>query len=274
MSKVVENAEILSNRSLSSEVSELILKSPEVAGQAEPGQFVMVKNEAGNTFLRRPFGVADVDGDKLTLIYRLAGKGTKELAELKAGSFLSVEGPLGHGFKLPVDSQAHICDENGCGMRTVDAGLSLVIGGGVGIAPIIYTARKLAEAGKKPVVLLGTRNASEGFWTEYFKDFAEEIFVTTDDGSAGMKGFAIDAIPEIMKKHDIKHILVCGPTIMMEGIAKKAINDGIDCQVSLEKRMACGIGVCLGCTFEGKKSKKRWKICGDGPVFAAEEVFD
>ena len=159
-------------------------------------------------------------------------------------------------------------------MRTVDAGLSLVIGGGVGIAPIIYTARKLAEAGKKPVVLLGTRNASEGFWTEYFKDFAEEIFVTTDDGSAGMKGFAIDAIPEIMKKHDIKHILVCGPTIMMEGIAKKAINDGIDCQVSLEKRMACGIGVCLGCTFEGKKSKKRWKICGDGPVFAAEEVFD
>ena len=93
MSKVVENAEILSNRSLSSEVSELILKSPEVAGQAEPGQFVMVKNEAGNTFLRRPFGVADVDGDKLTLIYRLAGKGTKELAELKAGSFLSVEGP-------------------------------------------------------------------------------------------------------------------------------------------------------------------------------------
>lgn len=254
MSKFVENGVIVSNRSLSAEVNELVLKCPQVAKEAQPGQFVMIKNENGSTYLRRPFGVADINGDKLTLIYRLAGKGTKELAGLQAGADISVEGPLGHGFKLA-------------------EGLTLVIGGGVGIAPIVYTARKLAEGGSKPVVLLGTRNASEGFWQDYFKDSAEEIFITTDDGSVGMKGFAIDAIPVILEKHDIKNILICGPTIMMEGIAKLAIKQGINCQVSLEKRMACGIGVCLGCTFEGKKTGKRWKICGDGPVFEAEEVF-
>lgn len=98
--------------------------------------------------------------------------------------------------------------------------------------------------------------------------------MTTNDGSAGKKGFAIDALPDILAAHDIRHIKICGPTIMMEGLAKLAMERGIECQVSLEKRMACGIGVCLGCTFEGKVSGKRWKICHDGPVFPAEEVFE
>ena len=140
---------------------------------------------------------------------------------------------------------------------------------------MIYTARHLAEANpeNKPVFLMGVRNADELFWQEYLQDFTDSIEVTTDDGSAGRKGFAIDALPDILAKYDIKHIKICGPTIMMEGLAKMAMEKGIECQVSLEKRMACGIGVCLGCTFEGKQSGKRWKICHDGPVFPAEEVF-
>lgn len=175
---------------------------------------------------------------------------------------LSVEGPLGGGFRFESD-----------GLEA--GGRTLLIGGGVGVAPMIYTARRLAELepANKPVFLLGIRNEGELFWQDYLKDFTEEIVVTTNDGSAGIKGFAIDAMPEILSRYDIRHIKICGPTIMMEGLAKLAMEQGIECQVSLEKRMACGIGVCLGCTFEGMISGKRWKICHDGPVFPAEEVF-
>lgn len=264
-SKLVEQGEILSNGMLSEDVNSLIIKAPRVVELAQPGQFVMIKNEQGSTYLRRPFGVADVDkaNGRLLLVYRKAGKGTKELASLLSGSSISVEGPLGKGFSF---KPAEDSDES--------YGRTLLIGGGVGIAPIIYTAHFLCEEmGQKPVVLLGVRNNKELYWSQYLEAYAQELIYTTDDGSFGMKGFAIDAIPGIMEKYpDIKHIKVCGPTIMMKGIAEWAIKQGIECQVSLEKRMACGIGVCLGCTFEGK-SGKRWKVCADGPVFDGVEVF-
>ena len=261
---LVENGLVCSNGILSDDVRFMIIQAPKVVEIAQPGQFVMVKKEEGSTFLRRPFGIADVNKaeGKLLLIYRVAGKGTKELANMEPSSEISVEGPLGGGFKF---AEAELAGE----------GKTLLIGGGVGIAPMIYTARHLAESNpeNKPVFLMGVRNADELFWQEYLQDFTDSIEVTTDDGSAGRKGFAIDALPDILAKYDIKHIKICGPTIMMEGLAKMAMEKGIECQVSLEKRMACGIGVCLGCTFEGKQSGKRWKICHDGPVFPAEEVF-
>ncbi len=257
--KLVEIGNIVSNTELSADVSALVLECPQVVAEAKPGQFVMIKNEMGSTYLRRPFGVADVDKENglLLLVYRKAGKGTQELALLEEGSPISVEGPLGKGFSFK------------------EAGRTLLIGGGVGIAPIIYTARHLSEeiTGPKPVILFGVRNHKELFWSDFVEDFAEKLIYTTDDGSYGRKGFAIDAIPDILAKYpDIRHIKVCGPTIMMKGIAELAIKQGIECEVSLEKRMACGIGVCLGCTFAGK-SGKRWKVCADGPVFDGVEVF-
>ena len=108
---------------------------------------------------------------------------------------------------------------------------------------------------------------------EYLKEYADKIYITTDDGSVGFKGFTIQLMPEILKENNIDAIYTCGPNIMMEGVAKLAYEHDIDCQVSLEKRMACGIGVCLGCTFEGKLTKKRRKVCTEGPVFEAKEVF-
>lgn len=260
MSMLVENGAICSNVILSDDVRAMVIEAPRVAAEAEPGQFVMVKHEGGSTFLRRPFGIADVDkaSGKLLIIYRIAGKGTQELAALEPTMEISVEGPLGHGFKFTEESE----------------GKTLLIGGGVGVAPLIYTARHLAgmQPENKPLFLLGVRSQEELFWQEYLEEFVEETIVTTNDGTAGIKGFAIDALPDILAKYDIQHIKICGPTIMMEGLAKLAIEKGIECQVSLEKRMACGFGVCLGCTFEGT-SGHRWKICHDGPVFAAEEVF-
>ena len=270
MSMLVEMGSVVENNILSDDVRAMVIQAPQVAAQAEPGQFVMVKNESGSTFLRRPFGVADVDREqgRLLLIYRVAGKGTRELAGLEPTMEISVEGPLGGGFRF--------CEASGGADSGKEDGRTLLIGGGVGVAPLIYTARYLAEREpeNKPLFLLGVRSAEELFWQDYLKEFTEEIIVTTNDGSAGKKGFAIDALPDILAAHDIRHIKICGPTIMMEGLAKLAMERGIECQVSLEKRMACGIGVCLGCTFEGKVSGKRWKICHDGPVFPAEEVFE
>ena len=279
LSMLVEMGSVVENNILSDDVRAMVIQAPQVAAQAEPGQFVMVKNESGSTFLRRPFGVADVDREqgRLLLIYRVAGKGTRELAGLEPTMEISVEGPLGGGFRF---GEAAGGDAGDAGAETSGAGepggRTLLIGGGVGVAPLIYTARYLAEREpeNRPLFLLGVRSAEELFWQDYLKDFTEESFVTTNDGSAGKKGFAIDALPDILAVHDIRHIKICGPTIMMEGLAKLAMERGIECQVSLEKRMACGIGVCLGCTFEGKVSGKRWKICHDGPVFPAEEVFE
>ena len=136
MKKMLETGVIVVNRSLSGDINEMVLRLPDIS--AEAGQFVMLKNESGSTYLRRPFGVADVNKEKgqLTVIYRLAGKGTRELSELKEGAEISVEGPLGKGFDLGID------------------GKTLLIGGGVGIAPIIYTAHALAEKGSEPIVLL------------------------------------------------------------------------------------------------------------------------
>lgn len=287
---LVESGSIVANDILSDDVRCMVIQAPNIAFEAEPGQFVMVKNENGGTFLRRPFGVADVDRKegRILLIYRVAGKGTLELAGLEPTMEISVEGPLGGGFCFEPEGfgaegtlgdsepiEKNPTDEISADTDDMHGGRTLLIGGGVGVAPMIYAARRLAELdpGNKPVFLLGIRNESELFWQEYLEDFTEEIVVTTNDGSAGIKGFAIDAMPEILRRYDIRHIKICGPTIMMEGLAKLAMEQGIECQVSLEKRMACGIGVCLGCTFEGLVSGKRWKICHDGPVFPAEEVF-
>ena len=287
---LVESGSIVANDILSDDVRCMVIQVPSIAAEAEPGQFVMVKNENGGTFLRRPFGVADVnraDG-RILLIYRVAGKGTQELASLEPTMELSVEGPLGGGFCFEPEgfgAKGILGDDEPIANDSTDVisadkddmhgGRTLLIGGGVGVAPMIYTARRLAELepDNKPVFLLGIRNEGELFWQEYLEDFTAEIIVTTNDGSAGIKGFAIDAMPEILRRYDIRHIKICGPTIMMEGLTKLAMEHGIECQVSLEKRMACGIGVCLGCTFEGLVSGKRWKICHDGPVFPAEEVF-
>ena len=233
MKKLVVTGTILLNKAVNENVKHMVIKAPEIANLAEPGQFVHVKTLHSENFLRRPFSIADVDKNEgtITLIYRIVGKGTAEYSRLKEGEEFSILGPIGNGFKLK-------------------EGRPLLVGGGVGIAPLIYLSRLLKD--QKPILLIGGKN---------------------NDGSVGFKGFTIQLMPEILKENNIDAIYTCGPNIMMEGVAKLAYEHDIDCQVSLEKRMACGIGVCLGCTFEGKLTKKRRKVCTEGPVFEAKEVF-
>ena len=254
MKKLVVVGKILANEAINANVKRMVIEAPQIAEAAQPGQFVHVKKPDSVNFLRRPFSIADADRENgtITLIYRIVGKGTAEYAAMKVGEAFSILGPIGNDFALK-------------------DGRPLLIGGGVGIAPLIYLSRQLKD--KKPILLIGGKNKDEVFWEKYLQEFADKIYITTDDGSVGFKGFTVQLLPQILAENNIEHIYTCGPNIMMEGVAKLAHKHDIDCQVSLEKRMACGIGVCLGCTFEGKLTGKRRKVCTEGPVFASKEVF-
>ena len=254
MKKLVVVGKILANEAINANVKRMVIEAPQIAEAAQPGQFVHVKKPDSVNFLRRPFSIADADRENgtITLIYRIVGKGTAEYAAMKVGEAFSILGPIGNGFALK-------------------DGRPLLIGGGVGIAPLIYLSRQLKD--QKPILLIGGKNKDEVFWEKYLQEFADKIYITTDDGSVGFKGFTVQLLPQILAENNIEHIYTCGPNIMMEGVAKLAHEQDIDCQVSLEKRMACGIGVCLGCTFEDKLTGKRRKVCTEGPVFASKEVF-
>ena len=254
MKKLVVVGKILANEAINANVKRMVIEAPQIAEAAQPGQFVHVKKPDSVNFLRRPFSIADADRENgtITLIYRIVGNGTAEYAAMKVGEAFSILGPIGNGFALK-------------------DGRPLLIGGGVGIAPLIYLSRQLKD--KKPILLIGGKNKDEVFWEKYLQEFADKIYITTDDGSVGFKGFTVQLLPQILAENNIEHIYTCGPNIMMEGVAKLAHKHDIDCQISLEKRMACGIGVCLGCTFEGKLTGKRRKVCTEGPVFASKEVF-
>lgn len=253
LKQFLEDAKIVIHEAIIPTVWRMVFYAPQIAGAARPGQFVNVQKTGGQTFLRRPFGIVDADtaAGTVTIIYRVVGVGTREMAGMQCGDIISVEGPLGKG------------------TFTTAPGRVLLAGGGVGLAPLIFLAKQL----KDPIVLVAGKTASETFWTTFFESYAHTIYVTTDDGSRGHQGFAVQALPVILRENQIDRISVCGPTVMMRTIADTAASYGIACEVSMEKRMACGIGVCLGCTFEGKRSGKRYKVCSDGPVFPAREVF-
>ena len=253
MPKKIFKASIVKHSNLGPGVKKIVLCT-EWAEDFKPGQFVHVRiGKSYDPLLRRPISISDVDvtHHTITLIYRVVGKGTALLAQYAEGDMLDCMGPLGNGFRLE-------------GTRP------LLVGGGMGLAPLIYLARSLSAC--SPEVLLGGRTREELFWPKMFKDFCREIHMTTDDGSVGVKGTVLDLLPQLLtEKYDM--IYTCGPQPMMQGVAALAKEQHIPCQISLEKYMACGIGACLSCTCAAKDGKRR-KVCTDGPVFWAEEVLD
>ena len=246
------DARVVQQQELIETVCFLLVHAPEIARMAEPGQFVQLRILSGAFPLRRPVGVAAVDREKgnIAFIYRVVGKGTKALSALQKDDTVNVLGPLGHGFSLAFERP-------------------LIIGGGMGLSPLLYYAAALAGRGD---VLMGGRTAEELFWNTLFTGFARHIFLTTDDGSLGVKGFTTDLLPTLLSRYDYDGIVVCGPEIMMRTVAKIAGEHHIPCEVSLEKRMACGLGACLSCSIDVRGGGRR-KVCKDGPVFLAEEVF-
>ena len=208
-----------------------------------PGQFAQL--QIPGFYLRRPISLCDWDESGMTLIYKAVGQGTDALSRMGAGDTLDILNGLGNGY-----------DVNACGKHP------LVIGGGVGIPPLYALTKALLAAGKKPTVILGFNKAEEIFLLDEFQDFDAETRVTTVDGSFGKQGFVTDALPE-----DYDSFFACGPLPMLKAVCKACGTPG---QLSLEERMGCGFGACMGCTVQTQNGPKR--VCKDGPVFRKEEL--
>ncbi|SDO75643.1 dihydroorotate dehydrogenase electron transfer subunit [Selenomonas ruminantium] len=253
MPKFAIDGEIVAQKELAQNVWRLEVEAPKIAREAEPGQFVQLQIPSGAFTLRRPVGIAEVNLQKGTVafIYRVVGKGTKALSALSTGTMINVLGPLGHGFSCK-------------------ASRPLLVGGGMGLSPLLFYAQHLQGQAD---VLMGGRCERELFWQEIYAPHVQEVFCTTDDGSCGTKGFTTTLLPELLAKGNYDLVIACGPEIMMKGIAKIAQEYNVPCQVSLEKRMGCGLGACLSCSIDTTDGQRK-KVCKDGPVFWAEEVFD
>ena len=231
----------------------------ELAEDAHPGQFVGVYTDRDSTLLPRPISICEVNEEKtaLRLVYRVVGKGTKEFSTLQSGHKVALLGVLGNGFPL---TEAK-------GKRAV------VMGGGIGVPPIVELAKALSREASGVTAVIGYRDAAT-FLLDELKQYAE-VLIATDDGSLGTKGTVIDALNENKLNPDI--IYACGPMPMLRGIKYWAEPKGIPAYISLEERMACGVGACLGCVCKTVKEDSHShvnnaRICTDGPVFDSREV--
>lgn len=231
------------NKILTESVYEMKL-SGDISAVKNPGQFVNISIDG--CYLRRPISVCDVDGDTLTIIYKVVGEGTERLSKYAAGEKIDTLVGLGNGYDLSLSGEK-----------------PLLIGGGVGVPPMYLLAKKLVEKGVKPTVILGFNTKSEIFYEKKFKTLGATVYVTTADGSYGKKGFVTD----IMKDLDYTYFYTCGPMPMFKAIEKIAKGSG---EFSFEERMGCGFGACMGCSCKTKYGNKR--ICKDGPVLRREEI--
>lgn len=253
MAKFQEAARVVAQEVLAPMLRKLVLYAPKIASSAQAGQFIHLA--AGpNQLLRRPLSIADIDLNKktITVIYKIIGKGTGNLAAKTADDAIDCLGPLGRPF-------------------TVQGVKPLLVGGGIGIAPLLLLAKSLCP--RPSEVLMGGRSAEDMIWPPLFAEMCQQVHVTTDDGSAGIQGFTVDLLPALLQEKSFDMIYTCGPKVMMEGIAAIAKQAGVLCQVLLEEYMACGVGACLSCTC-ATSNGGRAKICTDGPVFWSSEVFD
>lgn len=230
----------------------------EVAKTARPGQFISMYTNDGSKLLPRPISICEIDTEtsKLRVVYRVTAEktGTEQFSKMKAGDTLPIIGPLGNGFPL----------EAGKGKR------AFLIGGGIGVPPILELAKQL-DCEKQ--IIMGYRDA-DTFLKEQFEENGT-VYISTEDGSVGTKGNVMDAIRENGLEADI--IYACGPTPMLRAIKQYAEEQGIECYISLEERMACGIGACLACVCQSKEKDhhsnvNNKRICKDGPVFLSTEV--
>ena len=208
------------------------------------GQFVNILLEG--LYLRRPISVCDVVDDKLTIIYKVVGKGTKQMSEMKSGK-LDVLTGLGNGYDLSLSGDKPV-----------------LMGGGVGVPPLYMLCKQLIAQGKQVSVILGFNTQSEVFYEEEFKALGANVTVTTVDGSYGLKGFVTDAL----KTMDYTYFYTCGPEPMLKAVYKASVTSG---QMSFEKRMGCGFGACMGCSCKTITGYKR--ICKEGPVMKKEEIL-
>ena len=233
---------IESSRALARDIVELRLRGDTSAITA-PGQFVNIR--LTGKFLRRPISVCNVEGDGLTLIYKIVGGGTRQLAAMQPGQTLDLLTGLGNGYDLSPAGDAPV-----------------LLGGGVGTPPMYWLARELIAQGKHVRAVLGFNSAEDVFYEEELRSLGADVTVTTVDGSYGIKGFVTDGLPE-----DYSYFYACGPEPMLRAVYRATKTAG---QLSFEERMGCGFGACMGCSCKTLTGYTR--ICKDGPVLRKEEI--
>ncbi len=259
MSQFQKKVELVRSEVIARDVVRLTLNAPEIAAAALPGQFVMIQIAPGkDPLLRRPFSIHQTSSEgTLQILFKVVGRGTELLAHAKVGEQLSLIGPLGKGFVLG------------------EPGNACLVGGGMGIAPMLFLAsrfQQLAKQGSAPKVILGARNRDElAPLIGDFKNLGLEVLAATDDGSLGHHGLVTDVLKKINLSPDFT-VYSCGPRPMMAAIHHLCLKENIRCQVSVETVMACGMGACLGCAVPLKAGGYA-HACSDGPVFEAGELL-
>jgi dihydroorotate dehydrogenase electron transfer subunit len=259
---------IVSNQQIAKGYYKLAFRSPEIAKKALAGQFLNIKvSNDLEPLLRRPFGIHRISNQKpetsnqIEILYEVVGKGTEILSRKKSGEYLGVIGPLGNGFSL------------------LSTRYSLLVGGGMGVAPLVFLAERLAEIQNpkskiQTLVLIGAKTENQILCEKEFQDLGCDVKIATDDGSRGFKGYVSDLLKNTLPATNSQlrtKIYACGPKPMLKEIAVTSKKFKIPAQVSLEEHMACGIGACFGCAVMTKGGYKR--VCKDGPVFEAGDII-
>ena len=257
--KFQETVTVVSQKQIGTGIYDLTIQTKEIAAAAKAGQFVSVYSNDASKLLPRPISLCGIDrkAGTLRLVYRVTGEhtGTEEFSRLQAGDTMKIMGPLGNGFTVEKGKKAFL------------------IGGGIGVPPMLQLAKEMKDAGENFQIVMGYRDAGT-FLLDEFKEQGD-CYVATEDGSVGAKGNVLDAMKEYKLNADV--IYACGPTPMLRALKAYAAEQGMTCYISMEERMACGIGACLACVCDSQEKDahsnvKNKRICKEGPVFLAEEV--
>ena len=252
---------IMQNEWVAPNFYKMRIKSAYLAANIRPGQFLEVKSSSGlDPFLRRPIGCHRVVKNCVEMLYEVVGKGTEALSLKKKGEYLSVVGPLGNGFSIISSPKT-----------------AMIVAGGIGVAPLVALAEALRKKKNKVCAIIGARTKSHVLCEKEFKSLRCAVKIVTEDGSKGCKGLATDVLMSTLStgSRNLSAIYACGPTGMLKTVAQLAKAKEIPCQISLEERIACGVGVCLGCPIRVRKTLTDFEykmVCKDGPIFRAEDI--
>lgn len=256
MAKLKMKSTVIEQKMIADGICSMWLDAKEVAVQAKPGQFISVYSNDKSRVLPRPISICEIDREKGTLriVYRVVGKGTEEFSKAEAGDSFEILGPLGNGFPI----------EEAKGKKV------LMIGGGIGVPPMLQTAKEIEG---EAIIVSGYRN--QDLFLKEELESAGTLFIATEDGSVGTKGNVVDAIRENQIEADM--MFACGPKPMLRALKNYALEKEIPCWISMEEKMACGVGACLACVCQSKDVDSHShvhnkRICKDGPVFLSTEV--
>ncbi len=247
---------IVRKKALAENIYSLTIHCPEVTELAQCGQFVHIL--APGFTLRRPISICEIDrrNGTLRVVFLVKGHGTEAIARMNEGDRIDMIAPLGNGYTLS---------------SVPDIGRAVVVGGGIGVPPMLETARNL----KNVTAILGFRSYGNIILAEEFRKYCKDVIICTDDGSVGEKAIVTEPLKRELEKGDVSAVFSCGPTRMLGAVAELAKQYGVFCEVSLEERMGCGVGACVGCVARINRNgeEKLLRVCKDGPVFNAEEVL-